>query len=414
MNKLTKLTQAELGRQKSSLNLIASENYPSPAVLAQLGTIWNAKYAEGYPGKRYYAGNIHADVLETYVGDLALRVFDRTGEYGVNVQALSGSPANALVYLAALEPGDTILSPDLSSGGHLSHLHQTSSYRKFFGHATYSVSSDEGAQFDLAEFTERVIESKPKLVVVGFSSYARHYPLTEMCRIAHRHGALVLADISHVAGLVVASLHPSPFAVGEEGADFITTTTHKTLRGPRSALIFAKQPLMTALNKTIFPGTSGGPHMDQIAAVGQCLLEVLDEERYPDNVTFAEYMHHTLTNTAALEQAIVATGIESVWQTQNHITLLRLPDKSDSLEIQNRLENAGIITNRNAIPFDIKSAWRPSGLRLGAAALTSRGLNVETAEVLGKLVGKVISRDIEPELASRQVNQITKQLSWWY
>lgn len=415
MNKLFQLTQTETERQKSTLNLIAAENYPSPKTLELLGSLWNDKYAEGYPGKRYYGGNVNADTLEQYVCQKALEVFDGTGEYGVNVQPLSGSPANATVYLTVLEPGDTVLSLNLASGGHLSHMHATSNWLKFFKYANYSLlSRKHGSGIDEADFVARLKEHKPRLTIIGFSSYPRKYEFAKLCKLAHDAGSLVMADISHIAGLVATGLHDSPFKKDGDGADFVTTTTHKTLRGPRSALIFAKHEYMPAINKTIFPGTSGGPHLNQIAAVGQSLLEVLGDDEYPDKKPFKDYVQQVIANTKALENGLVKTGVEMVSPTQNHLCLVKVPDDIDSLELQTQLEEVGVVTNRNAIPNDTKSPWRPGGLRLGMAALTSRGIDALQAEELGKLIGNVMANEIDNSKANKIVGDIAQSLHWYY
>ncbi len=414
MNELFHLTHKEFVRQKNSLNLIASENYPSPNVLELLGSVWNDKYAEGYPGKRYYAGNVVADDLESFVQAKALEVFDASKDYGVNVQVLSGSPANAMVYFSVLEPGDTILSLDLSSGGHLSHLHSTSAYKKFFKHETYSVKiGKDGYELDVDDFENKVKRINPRLVIVGFSSYTRRYDFEEFCKIAHENGSLVLADISHIAGLVASGNHSSPFWHDGAGADFVTTTTHKTLRGPRSALLFAKKEYMESINKTVFPGTSGGPHLNQIAAVGQALLEIIGEDVYPDKLPFNKYIDAVLNNAKALEDGLIDEGIEIVSKTQNHIVLAKLPDEANSLELQKELEKLGIITNRNSVPNESKSAWIPSGLRLGTPALTSRGLDVENSNILGSLIGRVIKGGGDAKLREFSRN-LAKDLAWWY
>ncbi len=411
MNQIQKLTDTENERQKSTLNLIASENYPSPKALTLLGSIWNDKYAEGYPGKRYYAGNVNADSLEEFVQAKALEVFNAREDYGVNVQVLSGSPANAMVYFTVLEPGDTVLSLNLNSGGHLSHLHTTSSYVKFFKHFTYSL---RGGKLHEAEFEQALKEHKPRLVVIGYSSYPAQYEFTRLCQLAHAYGALVLADISHIAGLVAAGQHSSPFHSGASGADFVTTTTHKTLRGPRSALVFAKKEYMPAVNKTVFPGTSGGPHLNQIAAVGQSLLEVLGEETYPDKTPFNEYIQDVLKNAKALESGLKQAGVHVTIPTATHLVLAKLPEEVDSLTLQNDLEEVGIITNRNAIPGDEKSPWRPGGLRLGSAALTSRGMKHDDFLMLGEAIGSFIMGKKDKAELSIVTKDLQKSLKWYY
>ncbi len=416
MNKIFSLTKSEFARQRDTLNLIASENYPSQKVLDLLGSVWQNRYSEGYPGKRYYAGQVYTDELETYVQQLALRAFDPTGEYGVNVQLLSGSPANAMVYMAALNPGDTILSIKLSNGGHLSHLHETSAYNKFYKHVTYDVveSSPGVFEIDVADFEAQLKKHKPQLTIIGFSAYPRAYDCARLCRLAHEHGSLVLADIAHIAGLVAAGLHSSPFRADQDGADYITMTTHKTLRGPRGALVFGKKDHMEMFNKTVFPGTSGGPHMHQVAATGQALLEVLGEDQHPDGVTFATYCAQVIKNAQALERGVRSGGLTIVSPTQTHLSLIRLPEESDSLAAQQQLEQLGIVLNRNMVFNDPKSAWRPSGLRVGTAALTSRGLNEMQAEALGSLVAGVVQSSLSDKQARVQVQKMVSELAWWY
>lgn len=433
MNSILQFTQSEFGKQKNTLNLIASENYPSPRVLKLLGSIWSNKYAEGYPRKRYYAGCRYADEMESEVQNLALKVFDKTGEYDVNVQVLSGSPANAMVYLSVLEYGDTIMSLNVANGGHISHLHPTSNYKKFFKLVNYDVKETSNNEFevDFQDFASKLVEYKPKLVIVGFSGYPKQYTFTNMCSLAHEYGALVLADVAHINGLIAAGLHDSPFKKGGEGADFVSMTTHKTFRGPRSAMLFAKnyipeyfkpssltskvpKSLIEIINKTIFPGTSGGPHLNQIAGVGQACLEILGEDAYPDKIDFKTYSQNVLNNCKDLEISMQNSGLEIISATQNHLCLIKLPDDVDSLEMQQKLERVGIVTNRNSIPFDSKTPWRPSGMRFGTAALTSRGLNQNQAVEIGKLIADtVFGRENEENLAKKTL-EIAQGLNWWY
>jgi glycine hydroxymethyltransferase len=415
MHYLSDLTAKEFARQRDTLNLIASENYPSPRTLELLGSVWSNKYAEGYPGKRYYAGNIHTDELESFVQTKALEVFDPTGEYGVNVQVLSGSPANVMVFLSALEPGDTIMSLNLSSGGHLSHLHATSAYLKFFNLVNYDVKATKhGYEIDQDDYVAKLKEHKPKLVIVGFSAYPLAYDFAPLINAAHEAGALVLADVAHISGLVAAGLHDTPFKAGAAGADYVTMTTHKTLRGPRGALLFAKNELIGTVNKTVFPGTSGGPHLHQMAATGQALLEILGEEQYPDGVSFADYSKTVVQACQALEEGLSTGGLEIVSPTQTHLTLVKLPSDSDSLEAQQKLERVGIITNRNQIPFDPKTPWRPSGLRLGTAALVSRGLTVDQARDLGQLIAKTVLGQTPETEAAIAARSLADELNWYY
>jgi glycine hydroxymethyltransferase len=415
MHYLSDLTTREQARQRDTLNLIASENYPSPATLGLLGSIWSTKYAEGYPGKRYYAGNIYTDELESFVQRKALEVFDPTKEYGVNVQVLSGSPANAMVFLSTLEAGDTVMSLNLASGGHLSHLHATSAYLKFFKLINYDVkATNHGFEIDQDDFQVKLKEHRPKLVIIGFSAYPLAYEFEPLITAAHDAGALVLADIAHISGLVAAGLHDTPFKTGNAGADFVTMTTHKTLRGPRGALLFAKQGHIDAINKTVFPGTSGGPHLQQIAATGQALLEILGEEVYPDKRHFNDYALTVVQACQVMEDALSAGGLEIVSPTQTHLTLAKLPADKDSLDVQQKLERIGIITNRNQIPFDSKTPWRPSGLRLGTAALVSRGLTTAQATELGRIIADVIMERTSETEAAVAVRGLADELNWYY
>jgi glycine hydroxymethyltransferase len=415
-NELFRLTAAEFAKQRDTLNLIASENYPSPNVLKLLGSVWMNKYAEGTPGKRYYAGNIQSDEMESFVQRKALEVFDATGEYSVNVQVLSGSPANTMVFLAMLNAGDTIMALNLANGGHLSHLHATSNYLKFFNLVNYDVKEVTPGTYEIDEtdYFAKLKEAKPKLVILGFSAYPRRYEFAKLVKAAHASGALVLADIAHINGLVAAGLHDTPFKKGDEGADFVSMTTHKTMRGPRGAMLFAKQDFIKTINKTIFPGTSGGPHLHQIAAAGQALLEILGEDQYPDKRPFKDYSQTVLNTCHALEQGCFQAGLEVVSPTQNHLCLIKLPDDVDSLEFQKRLESVGIITNRNMLPFDTKSAWRPSGVRLGTAPLTSRGLTPDQAGALGQLIGLLAHGKATDDEARTLVKELVSKLNWYY
>jgi glycine hydroxymethyltransferase len=415
-NKLFDLTAKEFAKQRDTLNLIASENYPSPKVLGLLGSVWQNKYAEGTPGKRYYAGNVYADEMETFVQQKALAAFDTTGEYAVNLQVLSGSPANTMVFLAMLEPGDTIMSLNLPNGGHLSHLHATSNFLKFFKLVNYDVKETAPNTYDIDEddYATKLREHKPKLVILGFSAYPRSYQFAKLTKQAHEAGALVLADIAHINGLVAAGLHDTPFKVGDEGADFVSMTTHKTFRGPRSAMLFAKTDHITAINKTIFPGTSGGPHLHAIAAVGQALLEVLGEDQYPDGRSFKDYSQSVLDTAKALEEGAANGGLAIISPTQTHLNLMKLPESVDSLEFQKRLERVGIISNRNLIPFDKKSAWKPSGMRLGTPAVASRGMTVEQARELGSLIADLAHGKATEEAAASKVRDLAATLKWYY
>ena len=435
MNSIQELTDQEFNRQKNSLNLIASENYPSPKVLQLLGSVWSNKYAEGFPGKRYYAGNQFTDELEVLVQQKALKVFKAQERYGVNVQVLSGSPANSTVFLAVLNAGDTILSMNLTNGGHLSHLHKTSNWNKFFQLINYDVKpvKEHTFEIDFDDYKNKLEEYKPNLVIIGFSAYPRQYEFNQMCKIAHEAGVLVLADIAHINGLVAAGVHDSPFLGPEiETADFVSMTTHKTFRGPRGAMLFARNnlpefisrekypdlfnasSLIEVIDKTVFPGTSGGPHVNKIAAIGQACLEILGEDSYPDKINFETYSQNVIDNCQALEKGLLESGLQIISPTQNHLCLIELPEKTDSLKMQKQLESLGIITNRNAIPFDQKTAWKPSGMRFGSAALTSRGLSNPGFQNLGNLIGNIIFDKVNEDEAKKQIQELLDSLNWWY
>jgi glycine hydroxymethyltransferase len=433
MNYIQRITEFEEQRQQNTLNLIASENYPSPKTINFLGSLWSNKYGEGYPGKRYYAGNVYTDDLESFVKQKALEIFDKTGEYGVNIQVLSGTPANAMVFLSILNYGDTVLSLNVNNGGHISHMHPTSRWLKFFKLVNYDLKEEQPGiwEMDLEDFKKKIIDHKPRLVIIGCSAYPRKYEFSKMCKFAHDQGCLVLADIAHINGLVATGLHDTPFNKGGEGADFVSMTTHKTFRGPRGAMVFAKNylpeyaklseselrvtpkrqatSLIEVLDRTIFPGNSGGPHFNKIAAIGQACLEILGQDSYPDNVSFLEYSQNTLKNTAALEKGFVENGLEIVSPTQNHLCLIKLPESTDSLEIQKSLEEIGVITNRNSIPFDTGTPWKPRGVRFGMAALTSRGLSQDLAYTLGSEIADFIIKK-----QTFKIDKYLKDLKWYY
>lgn len=424
MNQIFKLLDQESFLQKNTINLIASENYPSSKVLELQGSIFNNKYGEGYPFKRYYAGNANTDVLESEVKELALEVFNAAENYDVNIQCLSGSPANSMVYLAMLEYNDTIMSMNLSNGGHLSHLHTTSNWNKFFKHVTYDINKD--LSINIQDYTDKIITHRPKLVIIGFSSYPLSFEFKDMIRIAHDNGALVLCDIAHISGLIASGNHPSPF-IGDsiEQADFVTTTTHKTFRGPRGALIFSKKdlvdyyqsstPFSKLIDKTVFPGTSGGPHFSTIAGIGQACLEILGKDQYDDKITYKDYIKQVKLNITALEKGLMFDNLNEaktdtnketlnlnknlilITPSSNHLTLIKLPDELDSLIIQKKLESYGIITNRNLIPFDNKTAWKPSGLRLGSPAMTSRGANEKDMFTIGIYINQIINNTLDED-----------------
>jgi glycine hydroxymethyltransferase len=436
MNFLDELSNQEAIRQKSTLNLIASENYPSPSVLNRLSSLWTLKYGEGYPGKRYYSGTELTDILEIETKKKILKVFSCNENYDVNIQTLSGSTANQLVYLSVLNYGDYVLSPNLTDGGHISHLHSTNIFNKFFKPLNYKLKKDADGEYiiDLEDFERKLIDYKPKLTIIGFSSYPKTYTFKTFCKLAHKYGSLVLADIAHISGLVATNNHDSPFSstLQIENADFVTTTTHKTLRGHRSGIVFARKDipnfiienhgfetfrdlsLIEILNKTLFPGMNGGPHFNSMSALMQVACEILGEETYPDKVSFKNYISNVLQNTAYLEKTLIDLGWKVSSHTQNHLSLFQLPENVDSLKFQKQLEGIGIITNRNVIPNDFKSAWKPSGLRVGMAALTSRGINFSQTETIGEIMNDLLFDKVGEEKLKNKVIEVVDQLNWFY
>jgi glycine hydroxymethyltransferase len=427
MNSIFLLTQNEYNRQRETISLIASENLPSPKVIDLLGgsnsagfrSLWSNKYGEGYPYKRYYAGNQFTDELESLVQNKALEVFGKIAqeEYSVNVQMNAGSMANMMVYLSILNPEDTVVSLEVANGGHISHMHKTSAWTKFFKFANYDLKEIEPNSFeiDFEDYCQKILDYKPKLVIIGCSSYPKKidkYP--EMIKFAHENGSLVLCDVAHINGLIATGLHDSPFGSNEEGADFVTMTTHKTFRGPRGALLFCKKEFSKIINQTVFPGTSGGPHFNKIAGIGQACLEILGEDMYPDGRSFLEYSHDLVEQTKLLEQELYNQGLQIISPTQTHLCLVKLPDEVDSLETQQKLDSIGIVCNRNGLPFEKKTMWRPSGLRLGTATLTSRGASDEQVKEVAQIISDVIFGRDSVESIQRKVKEITQNLNWWY
>ncbi len=360
------LLDAELDRQRNSIELIASENFTSRAVLECLGSVATNKYAEGQVGRRYYGGNEIIDKLESLACSRALAAFGLdSGTWGVNVQPYSGSVANAAVYLGLLKPGDTLMGLDLPSGGHLTHGYRTptkgiSSSGIYYNSVAYKIGADGRIDYD--EMDRLVDESKPKLIICGASAYPYDFDYGRFRAAADRVGAYLMADIAHIAGFVATRLMCSPF----DYCDIVTTTTHKTLRGPRAGMIFYKVGLKAAIEGGVFPGLQGGPHENQIAAIATQMREVATEK-------YKQYMASVRDNARALAAALKDLGY-TVTDTDNHLFLLNLRDKGlTGAQAERALELCGISVNKNMIYGD-KSALRPSGLRIGTPAITSRGL----------------------------------------
>lgn len=352
---------AELGRQRRNIELIASENIVSPAVMAAMGSVLTNKYAEGYPGKRYYGGCQCVDVVENIAIERAKKIF---GADHANVQPHSGAQANIAVYFALLNPGDTIMGMNLAHGGHLTHGSPVNMSGKYFNIVPYGVDDNTG-RIDYDKMEKLAKENKPKLIVAGASAYPRIIDFERMAGIAKEVGAYFMVDMAHIAGLVAAGLHPSPVPY----ADIVTTTTHKTLRGPRGGMILCKEEFAKAIDKAIFPGTQGGPLMHIIAAKAVCFGEALKPE-------FKQYQQQIVKNAAALAKALTAHGFDLVsGGTDNHLMLLDTRSFNiTGKELEHNLDEVYITVNKNAIPNDPQSPFVTSGVRIGTPAVTSRGM----------------------------------------
>ncbi len=386
----------ELKRQRDNIELIASENFVSPAVMDAMGTHLTNKYAEGYPGKRYYGGCVNVDVIENLARDRAKELF---GCDHVNVQPHSGSQANIAVYFAMLEPGDTILGMNLSHGGHLTHGSPVNLSGKYFNVIPYGV--DETGFIDYEEFEKIAKECKPKMIVAGASAYARIIDFEKISKIAKEVGAYFMVDIAHIAGLVAAGVHPSPVPY----ADFVTTTTHKTLRGPRGGMIMCKAEYAAQIDKAIFPGTQGGPLMHIIAAKAVCFKEALSDE-------YKEYIRQVVKNAKTLAQALIDEGLDIVsGGTDNHLMLVDLRKVNiTGKDAEKLLDEVRITCNKNTIPFDPQSPFVTSGIRLGTPAVTTRGMKEDDMKEIASIIAGTL-KDYEgfKNEALRRVDALTKK-----
>jgi glycine hydroxymethyltransferase len=382
---IQQLMAAEKERQMNTFSLIPSENYVSKAVLEATGSVLTNKYAEGYPGKRYYAGNRIVDDVETFAIDLAQQLFET--DYHVNVQPNSGSPANQAAYAAVLEAGDTVLAMSLGHGGHLTHGHPVNFTGKLYNFVHYGVTRDtELIDYDEVEALAK--EHKPKLIVCGATAYPAFVDFARFAQIAKEVGALLMVDMAHFAGLIAGKQYKTPFGY----ADIITSTTHKTLRGPRSGIIFCKPELAKAIDKAVFPGLQGGPHMQTIAAKAVAFAEALEP-------SFAVYSKQVVANAKAMVYRLQQHGLRLVSDgTDTHLFLLDL--KSTGMggkEAADLLEEYGIICNMNSIPFDERPPMNPSGLRFGTPAITTRGMKEKDVELLADCIAAVLNKtDVEP------------------
>jgi glycine hydroxymethyltransferase len=383
--------QHEAERQNSQLELIASENFTSEAVLEATGSVFTNKYAEGYPGKRYYGGCEYTDIVENLARERAKKLFG--AEYA-NVQPHSGSQANQAAYAAVLQPGDTVMGLNLAHGGHLTHGHQLNFSGKTYKIVPYGVRKED-ERIDYDEVQRLAEEHRPKMIITGASAYPRTLDFARFRQIADSVGAIFLVDMAHISGLVAAGLHPNPC----EHADIVTTTTHKTLRGPRAGMILAREKYGKEIDKTVFPGTQGGPLVHVMAAKAVCFLEAMQPE-------FVEYQKAVVANAKALAATLVDAGFRVVsGGTDTHLLLLDVFSKGlRGKEAEQALDHARITVNKNAIPFDTNPPMNPSGIRLGSPAVTTRGFRETEMREVGALIAEVLTH-IGDEQAIAAVRQ---------
>ena len=384
--------EMEHQRQQRNIELIASENIVSEAVMAAMGSVLTNKYAEGYPGKRYYGGCQCVDIVEDIARDRAKKLF---GAEHANVQPHSGAQANTAVYFAFLKPGDTIMGMNLAHGGHLTHGSPVNMSGSYFNIVPYGVDEKTG-RIDYDQVEALAKEHKPKMIVAGASAYPRVIDFERFANIAHSVGAMLMVDMAHIAGLVAAGLHPSPVPY----ADIVTTTTHKTLRGPRGGMILCKEEYAKAIDKAIFPGTQGGPLMHVIAAKAVCFGEALQP-------SFKTYQTQIVKNAKVLAESLLAEGFDLVsGGTDNHLMLVDLrPLKITGKELEHRLDEVRITANKNAIPFDPESPFITSGIRLGTPAVTSRGFVEEDMKVIARCISDT-ARGVNKEGVLNAVNDL--------
>lgn len=385
---LKRILKKETKRQEETLDLIASENLASGEVRYFLGSVLTNKYSEGYPGRRYYPGNVYCDEIENLAGRRALALFKLDPKkWSANVQPYSGSPANIAIYLALAKPGETVMGMSLAAGGHLTHGQSVSASGKIWKAVKYGVDQKTG-KLDYEKIRELAKECKPKIIICGFTAYPRQVDFKKFRVIADEIGAYLVADISHIAGLIAAGVHPSPFP----HAQVVMTTTHKTLRGPRGAVIFSRNEkikdsdllISEAIDKAVFPGLQGGPHNNETAAKAQAFYEASRPE-------FKKYAGQILKNAKALETALRKRGFDLVsGGTDTHLLLIDVRNfKMNGLEAEKKLEKVGIVANRNSVPGDT-SPFKPSGIRLGTPALTTRGFKEKDMDKVAELIHQTL------------------------
>ncbi|AJS60412.1 serine hydroxymethyltransferase [Paenibacillus sp. IHBB 10380] len=389
----------ELARQRSNIELIASENIVSEAVMEAMGSVLTNKYAEGYPGKRYYGGCEHVDIVEDIARDRAKELF---GAEHVNVQPHSGAQANMAVYLAALKPGDTVLGMNLAHGGHLTHGSPANASGLLYNFVAYGVQEDSFL-IDYDEVRKLAFKHRPKLLVAGASAYPRTIDFEALASIANDVGALFMVDMAHIAGLVAAGIHPSPVP----HAHFVTTTTHKTLRGPRGGMIICKQPWAQAIDKAVFPGMQGGPLMHVIASKAVALKEALDP-------SFKVYAENVVKNAQVLAETLISEGLNIVsGGTDNHLMLIDTRGLNITGKVAEKvLDSIGITVNKNAIPFDPTSPFVTSGIRIGTPAATSRGMDEKAMVAIGEIIALTLKNTEDQAVlaqAAARVAELTDQ-----
>lgn len=395
--KVLEAIQLELGRQREHIELIASENFVSQAVLEAAGTVLTNKYAEGYPGRRYYGGCEYVDIVEDLARDRAKQLF---GAEHANVQPHSGAQANMAVYLAALKPGDTVLGMNLAHGGHLTHGSPVNASGQLYQFVAYGV-DEQDSRIDYDEVRKLAFKHRPRLIVAGASAYPRIIDFEKLGQIAADVGALFMVDMAHIAGLVAAGLHPNPVP----HAHFVTTTTHKTLRGPRSGMILCRQSWAAAIDKAVFPGSQGGPLMHIIAAKAVALGEALQDD-------FKQYAGEVVKNAAVLAESLATEGFNLVsGGTDNHLMLIDLRNMNlTGKDAERLLDEVGITVNKNAIPFDPTSPFVTSGIRLGTPAVTSRGMNEEAMKEIARIIALTLKNPTDAG-SHEQAKAMVKHLS---
>lgn len=372
--------KGEEEREKKGIELIPSENYTYPEVLATNGSVFTNKYAEGYPGKRYYGGQEYTDVIERLAIERAKKVF--RAEHA-NVQALSGSPMNQAVYMAFLKPGDTVLGMDLSHGGHLTHGAPVSHMGKIYNFVRYKTQPEAGGKIDFDELMRVAKETKPKIVLCGYTSYPRDYNYEDFKKVAAAVGAITMADVSHIGGLIAGGVMRNPF---DYGFDIVTTTTHKSLRGPRGGMVLCREQYAKEIDKSVFPGLQGGPHMHTVAGIAVTLGKALEPE-------FKIYASQILKNAKALAESLINNGVQLITGgTDNHMMVINTVASFgiDGKEAEKVLDRVGITTNKQIIPDDPNPPLRPSGIRLGTPAATSRGMKEAEMKQIGEWLTKAL------------------------